>query len=343
MYDNINLINLNNNNEEKKEGTKKMKKTYRLTTNKSNLVKFAKIQFMGMILLCLAIIITAIIIGNNKTTTQIVTKEVKVIDQNAVDAAAQEKFEQYKAEYQPEVVTVTETVEVEKIIEVEKPITITETVEVPVEVIKTVEIEKPVTVVETVEVEKPIYVETVKTVKVVDQAAVQQLATEMAVNMYNAYKEAYTAQVDSEATESAIAAKTAELEAEYTQLMSDYMAEADAAKVVELATTMAAEMFEQYKAEYVVEYTEAQEAARVATTSFITIQVITPKGEVLKIKIQGSLHDELTWTIIYNTLQKDNRIDFTNWKIKRVDYQNAVETFVGRDFQSVRVIHFQYK
>ena len=80
-----------------------------------------------------------------------------------------------------------------------------------------------------------------------------------------------------------------------------------------------------------------------ATTSFITVQVITPKGEILKIKVQGSLHDELTWTIIYNALQKDNRIDFTNWKIKRIDYQNAVEVFVGRDFQSVRVIHFQYK
>ena len=198
MYDEMQLVTLNENNEnnENKKENAKMKKTFILKTNKSNLVKFARIQFFGMLLLCAAIIIVAIIIGNSKSTVQTVTveKQVKVADQAAVDAAAQEKFEQYVQEYQPEVV------EVEKIVEVEKPVTVTETVEVPVEVVKTVEVEKEVIK----EVEKPVYIETVKTIEVVDNEAVQQLATEMAQQMYNAYKEAYIAQVDEEATQAAI-------------------------------------------------------------------------------------------------------------------------------------------
>lgn len=327
MYDDINLVNLNNENENTKEN-KKMKRTFILKTNKSNLVRFARIQFFGMLLLCAAIIIVAIIIGNSKSTVQTITveKQVKVVDQAAVDAAAQEKFEQYVQEYQPEVV------EVEKIVEVEKPVTVTETVEVPVEVIKTVEVEK--------EVEKPVYIETVKTVEVIDNEAVQQLATEMAQQMYVAYKEAYVAQVDGEATQAAIDAKTAELQAEYTQLMSEYIAQADAEKVTTLATTMAQQMFEQFKADYVVEYAETQEAARVANTSIIRVLVYTPESYFF-LEITGSLHDELTWDIILAILEADERFD--GFKIKKIAHKNAVETFVGRDFESSRIIYLMNK
>lgn len=321
MFEDVNLVNLENNNTEK-EG-KHMENTIKITTKKSNLVKFAKIQFLGILLLAAAMIMVALIIrGKTVTNTVTVEKEVKIVDQQAVDAAAQEKFEQFKANYQPEVVTVTETVEVEKVVEVEKPVTITETVEVPVEV------------------EKPIYVETVKTVEVVDQQMVTQLATEMANNMYNAYKEAYTAQVDEAATEAVIEAKTAELQAQYTSLMNEYMAQADAEKVVELATTMANNMFEQFKQEYIIEYTAAQEAARVANTSVIRVLVYTPESYFF-LEITGSLHDELTWGTILTALEADER--FGGLKIKKIEHKDAVEAFIGRDFDSTRVIHTIYK
>ena len=325
MYNDVQLINLNevNNRNEKKENIK-MKKIYKLTTNKSNLVRFARIQFLGILLLCAAIVIVAIIIGNNKPVQTItVEKEIKVVDQKAVDAAAQEKFEQYIENYQPEVV------EVEKIVEVEKPVTVVETVEV----------EKPVEKI--VEVEKPVYVETVKTVEVVDNEAVQQLATEMAQQMYTAYKEAYIAQVDGEATQAAIDAKTAELQAEYTQLMSEYVAQADAEKVTTLATAMAQQMFEQFKADYAIEYAEAQEVARIANVSTIRVIVILPNGKQQGLDIQGSLHDELTWAMINEAIANDAR--FVNYKIYSITNKDAVETFVGRNFQSTRVVKLANK
>jgi hypothetical protein len=103
---------------------------------------------------------------------------------------------------------------------------------------------------------------------------------------------------------------------------------------------MAAEMFEQYKAEYVIEYAEAQEAARVANTSIIRVLVYTPESYFF-LEVEGSLHDELTWDIILEALQADARFD--GLKIKKIEHKDAVETFVGRDFDSTRVIHTIYK
>jgi len=323
MFEDMSLVNLEN--LENKEGKKTMEKTIKLTTKKSNLVKFAKIQFLGILLIAAAMIIVALIINNNKTTNTVtIEKEIKVVDQAATEQEAQKLFDAYVANYQPEVIE--KTVEVEKIVEVEKPVTITETVEVPVEVEKTIYVDKPV------EVEKVI--------TVVDQQQVQQLATEMANAMYMAYKEAYTAQVNEAATQAAIDTKTAELQAEYTQLMSEYIAKADAEKVATLATEMANNMFEQFKQDYVVEYAEAQEAARVANTSVIRVLVYTPESYFF-LEITGSLHDELTWDIILEALQADARFD--GLKIKKIEHKDAVETFVGRDFDSTRVIHTIYK
>lgn len=146
----------------------KVTKTIKISTKKSILIKFALIQFFGLLLLAIAVITVAILFTRNKaeaaseseaeTKTEIqyvevekpvekiVEKEVevKVVDQEAVNNLANEKanelFEDYKANYEPETVTV----EVEKIIEV------------------------------------------------VDQEATQALATEMANQMFEEYKTEYT-------------------------------------------------------------------------------------------------------------------------------------------------------
>lgn len=104
--------------------TKVIKKTetIKVSTKKSILVKAAFFQFLGLLALAIAIIVIAIVINNNKTTTNadtttttntttaetrevIIEKpvEVEVIDQEAVEALADEKanlmFEELKATY----------------------------------------------------------------------------------------------------------------------------------------------------------------------------------------------------------------------------------------------------
>jgi hypothetical protein len=149
----------------------------------------------------------------------------------------------------------------------------------------------------------------------------------------------YTAQVDGEATQAAIDAKVAELQAEYTELMSTYVAQADAEKVTELATEMSNTMFEQFKEEYVV----AQEAARVANVSTIKILVYLPNySDSFYLEMNGSLHDELVWDDIKAALYADERMS-DQYKIKKIENRDAVETFVGRDYSSTRIIHLQYK
>lgn len=112
----------------------KVTKTIKISTKKSILIKFALIQFIGLALLAIAIITVAILFTRNKaeaateseaeTEPQIQYVEVekpvekivekKVIDQEAVNEKANELFEDYKATYEPETVTV----EVEKIVKV---------------------------------------------------------------------------------------------------------------------------------------------------------------------------------------------------------------------------------
>lgn len=96
----------------------KKTETVRVSTKKSVLIKASIFQFLGLLILAIAIIIIAIIISNNKTTTNAdtttttntataetkeVIKEVEVIDQEAVEALANEKatlmFEELKASY----------------------------------------------------------------------------------------------------------------------------------------------------------------------------------------------------------------------------------------------------
>lgn len=152
MFDDTRLVNIDDNKEEKERKFKKIN-VVSIKTNKSNLVKFAKIQFLGMLFLCIAIIIIAIIFANSKAKTQTVevekTVEVPVVDQQLVDEAVQQRVEEFVANYEPETITV------EKVVEVEKP------VEVAVE----------------------------KIVTVVDQQQVQQLANEMAEEFKTQYVE----------------------------------------------------------------------------------------------------------------------------------------------------------
>ena len=108
----------------------KVTKTIKISTKKSILIKFALIQFIGLVLLAIAIVTVAILFTRNKaeaaTESETETKpeiqyvevekpvekivekkvEVKVIDQEAVNEKAQQMFEDYKATYEPETVTV---------------------------------------------------------------------------------------------------------------------------------------------------------------------------------------------------------------------------------------------
>lgn len=332
----------------------KVTKTIKISTKKSILIKFALIQFFGLVLLAIAIVTVAILFTRNKaeaageseteTKTEIqyvevekpvekiVEKEVevKVVDQEAVNNLANEKanelFEDYKANYEPETVekivteTVTVEVPVEKIVEVEKIIE----KEIPVEKIVT----------ETVTVEVPVekVVEVEKIIKVVDQEATQALATEMAQQMFTVLKENYVAQADEEATEAAV-------EAKYTELANAYMAQADNEEVLRLATEMANQMLEEYK----VEYAEAQEAARVANLSTIYVHVYGGSGESnsFYLAIEGSLYDRLTYAMIYEVLQADVR--FEGYKVRSITNKDAVEVFVGENYTSTRAIRIELK
>lgn len=334
----------------------KVTKTVRISTKKSILIKFALIQFFGLVLLAIAIVTVAILFTRNKaeaageseteTKTEvqyvevekpvekIVEKEVevKVVDQEAVNNLANEKanelFEDYKANYEPE------TVEIEKIV------TETVTVEVPVEKIVEVEkiIEKEIPVekivTETVTVEVPVekVVEVEKVIEVVDQEATQALATEMAQQMFTVLKENYVAQADEEATEAAV-------EAKYTELANTYMAQADNEEVLRLATEMANQMLEEYK----VEYIEAQEAARVANLSTIYVHVYggSGKSNSFYLAIEGSLYDRLTYAMIYEVLQADVR--FEGYKVRSITNKDAVEVFVGENYTSTRAIRIELK
>lgn len=320
----------------------KVTKTIKISTKKSILIKFALIQFFGLLLLAIAVITVAILFTRNKaeaaseseaeTKTEIqyvevekpvekiVEKEVevKVVDQEAVNEKANELFEDYKANYKPETVTVE--VPVEKIVEVEKIIE----KEIPVEKIVT----------ETVTVEVPVekVVEVEKVIEVVDQEATQALATEMAQQMFAVLKENYVAQVDEEATEAAV-------EAKYTELANTYMAQADNEEVLRLATEMANQMLEEYK----VEYIEAQEAARVANLSTIYVHVYGGSGESnsFYLAINGSLYDRLTYAMIYEVLKADAR--FEGYKVRSIANKDAVELFVGENYTSTRAIRIELK
>lgn len=118
----------------------KVTKTVKISTKKSILIKFALIQFIGLVLLAVAIVTVAILFTRNKaeaatesqetaepqiqyvevekpvevvkevTVEKIVEiekpveiiKEVKVVDQEAAQALATEMFEDYKTEYAEE-------------------------------------------------------------------------------------------------------------------------------------------------------------------------------------------------------------------------------------------------
>lgn len=322
----------------------KVTQTIRISTKKSILIKFALIQFFGLLLLAAAVIIVAILFTRNKAEAagepeiqyvevetpveKVVEKEVKVVDQEAVNEKANELFEDYKANYEPE------TVEVEKIV------TETVTVEVPVEKIVEVEkiIEKEIPVekivTETVTVEVPVekIVEVEKVVEVVDQEATQALAAEMAQQMFTVLKENYVAQADEEATEAAV-------ETKYTELANTYMAQADNEEVLRLATEMANQMLEEYKAEYI----EAQEAARVANLSTVYVHVYGGNGESnsFYLAIEGSLYDRLTYAMIYEVLETDAR--FEGYKVRSITNKDAVEVFVGENYTSTRAIRIELK
>ena len=323
----------------------KVTKTVRISTKKSILIKYGLLQFFSLLTVAIAVVIVAIIFTHNKaeaaepvteTKTEIqyvevekpvekiVEKEVKVVDQEAVNNLANEKanelFEDYKANYEPETVTVE--IPVEKIVEVEKIIE----KEIPVEV------EKIVTKTVTVEVPVEKVVEVEKIVEVVDQEASEKLAKEMAQQMFAVLKETYIAQADEEATKAAV-------EAKYTELANTYMAQADAEEVLRLATEKAQEMLEEYK----VEYTEAQETARVNNVSSIFVHIYGGVNESnsFYIEVQGSLYDRLTYAKIYEVLQADAR--FEGYKVNRIANKDAVEVFVGEDYTSTRSIRIELK
>ena len=199
-----------------------------------------------------------------------------------------------------------------QVIEVEKPIT--ETVTETVEVEKLVEVEKPITVVETV--------------SVVDQERVDELAQQL----FTVYKDTYTVQINEETV-------NATVEARFEALKNEYIAQADNAETARLAEEQAQTMFEEFKAQYIAE----TEAARVANVSIIKVKINFPQTPDLNfaLEIEGSLHDELTYDMIYNALEETGYLD--TYKIDRIMYRDQPEAFIGRDYTSVRTISLKLK
>ena len=100
------------NNKMMKENAKEVTRV-RITTKKSNLVKFAIFQFLGLLILAITVIVI-FVLSNNKTEsttksataepqTQIIEKEVPVVDEEMVNTLAEEKankmFTVFKTEY----------------------------------------------------------------------------------------------------------------------------------------------------------------------------------------------------------------------------------------------------
>jgi len=336
----------------------KVTRTIKISTKKSILIKFALIQFFGLVLLAIAIVIVAILFTKNKvkaaseseaeTKTEIqyvevekpvekiVEKEVevKVVDQEAVktlaNEMAQQLFEELKNNYTAQVdEKATETAIKTKYEELKNNYTAQidsdEVLKLATEKANELfEEYKASYVPETIEVEK--------IVEVVDQEATQALATEIANQMFTVLKENYVAQADEEATEAAV-------EAKYTELANTYMAKADNEEVLRLAKEMANQMLEEYK----IEYAEAQEAARVANLSTIYVHVYGGSGESnsFYLAIEGSLYDRLTYAMIYEVLQADVR--FEGYKVRSITNKDAVEVFVGENYTSTRAIRIELK
>ena len=307
----------------------KVTKTVRISTKKSILIKYGLLQFFSLLVVAIAIVVVAIIFTHNKAEAAEPVTETKTEIQY-VDRVIEKPVE----------TIIEKPVEVIKEVVVEKPVEVEVIKEVEVE--KEVIIEKPVEVIKevTVEtiVEKPVEVEVVKevevekVVEVVDQEASEKLAKEMAQQMFAVLKETYIAQADEEATKAAV-------EAKYTELANTYMAQADAEETLRLATEMAQEMLEQYKAEYI----EAQEVARVNNVSSIFVHIYGGVNESnsFYIEVQGSLYDRLTYAKIYEVLQADAR--FEGYKVNRIANKDAVEVFVGEDYTSTRSIRIELK
>jgi hypothetical protein len=99
---------------------------------------------------------------------------------------------------------------------------------------------------------------------------------------------------------------------------------------------MAQQMMEEYKVEYAAE----QEAKRLENTSIIYVQV-AKDSEVYYLAMQGSLYEELTWSMIEEAFNQDAR--FNGYKISRIINKNAVEVFIGRNYTSTRYITITLK
>lgn len=171
-------------------------------------------------------------------------------------------------------------------------------------------------------IEKPVEVEVIKEVEVIDQEAVEALADEKANLMFEELKATYTAQADEAAT-------IEQVNALYEELKAAYIAQADAAEV----TRQTLEKFEAFKEAYVAE----QEAARLADIS--TISVYVYGAQEFYLEIQGSLYTELTYDMVKESLLADPRME--GYKINRIANPYAVELFCGRDFNSTRNIRIE--
>lgn len=171
-------------------------------------------------------------------------------------------------------------------------------------------------------IEKPVEVEVIKEVEVIDQEAVEALADEKATLMFEELKASYTAQADEAAT-------IEQVNALYEELKAAYIAQADAAEV----TRQTLEKFEAFKEAYIAE----QEAARLADVSTISIYVYG--AQEFYLEIQGSLYTELTYDMIKANLLADPRME--GYKINRIANPYAVELFCGRDFNSTRNIRIE--
>ena len=292
-------------------------KTIKISTKKSILLKYAILQFAGLCLLAVAIIVVAIMFTNNKAQAaetpepEVKTEYIEKVVEKPVEVEVVKEVEV------PVEVVVEKPVEVEveKVVEVEKPIEVEVIKEVTVE--KVVEVEKPVEVV----VEKPVEV------KVVDQEASERMAQQM----FEILKENYVAQINEEATEEEIKTKTDELQEEYEKLVASYTAQADKEETIRQANELAQQMMEEYK--------EEQETARLNNISTIAVLV---HGVVNGyIYIQGSLYEKLTADMIYAAIESDSRFD--NCKITRIDNKYAVEVFIGEDYTSTRSVKLELK
>lgn len=222
-----------------------------------------------------------------------------------------------------------QTVEKEVVKEVTKEVPVTEYVETPVEVEKVVEVEKPVEVIKYQSVEVPVekLVEVEKIVTVVDEEKVNELA----IQLFTVYRDAYKAEVDQEATEAAITEQ-------YEALKAEYIAQADNAETARLAEIQAQELLNEYKIQYAAE----QEAARVANVSTVKVYVYFKNNvrDSFYLELQGSLYDRITYDIIYAALLETGYIG--EFKVDRIENKDAVEVFVGEDYQSTRSIRLVY-